>query len=305
MTILNLDTLINIGFRDVAKWVSTDNGNGIKYEFHDPNATADQALFDVRKALYAFVQDESVNYIGKTAQSIKKRFVGYRTPGSGKQTNWRCHNNIKELLRKNITVKILAFRSPPHFRYGEFEIDLAAGLEEELILRFKPSWNGRDGKRPITEGAEREEKEIEDAEREAKEAAEVALAREANSGEISSTLPDARTDISAARRSQQQTTFPIELGTAYYDQGFINPGVDASKHLGQHGDPVIVLLGNESEQVDSFINRRANQNQTVRVVGNNRRIAEWFQRNFQRGDVVEAKVQGPHRILLLPRASVK
>jgi hypothetical protein len=54
---------------------------------------------------------------------------------------------------------------------------------------------------------------------------------------------------------------------------------------------MIVYLGNESEQVDSVINRTANANGSVRVVGNNRSIAEWFQRNFKPGDVVEAKVQ--------------
>ena len=55
------------------------------------------------------------------------------------------------------------------------------------------------------------------------------------------------------------------------------------------------------EQMDSVINRTANANGSVRIVGNNRLIADWFQRHFQPGDLVEANVQASHHILLLPR----
>jgi hypothetical protein len=64
----------------------------------------------------------------------------------------------------------------------------------------------------------------------------------------------------------RQSTFQIRLGSAYYNQGLINPGAEASRFLGQHGDPVIVYLGNQSEQVDSVINRTANANGSVRVM---------------------------------------
>jgi hypothetical protein len=65
---LNAETLLNIGFRDIAKWVKADNENGIDYLLDGKNA----AMLDVRNALYAFVHGENVNYIGKTARSIKK-----------------------------------------------------------------------------------------------------------------------------------------------------------------------------------------------------------------------------------------
>ncbi len=98
-------------------------------------------------------------------------------------------------------------------------------------------------------------------------------------------------------------TFQIKLGAAYYNQGLINPGSDASQILGDHGDPVIVYLGTQAEQVDSVINRTANANGSVRIVGNNRRIADWFKRYFRAGDVVEARVQDPrHVLLMLPQS---
>ena len=240
MTLLTVDTLLNIGFRDVAKWVKANNGNGIDYMLDGADGAADRALLDVRNALYAFVQGDAVNYIGKTARSIKRRFIGYCAPGKTQRTNWRCHHMIKALLEKDITVRILVFTPISHLRYGEFEIDLAAGLEEAMIMMFKPPWNGRDGTRPITEEAEREENEE----------AEVARASAGNLIQSSSTLPSAGTDISGALSPQHETTFQIKLGSAYYHQGFINPGTDASQYLGRHGDRVIVYLGSESEQVE-------------------------------------------------------
>jgi hypothetical protein len=106
---LTAETLLNLGFRDVAKWLKTDNGSSIGYELGGANASAHRAMFDVRNALYAFVQDDNVNYSGKTTRSIKKRFVGYCNPGSTQQTNQRCHKNIKALLKRGIEIGIFAF----------------------------------------------------------------------------------------------------------------------------------------------------------------------------------------------------
>src|ERR1700736_4658951 len=105
MAQLTADTLLNIGFRDVAKWVPNNEG-GIAYELDGTNATAHRAMLDIRNALYAFVLGENVNYIGKTARSIKKRFVGYCNPASTQLTNHRCHENIKALLKQSAEIRI-------------------------------------------------------------------------------------------------------------------------------------------------------------------------------------------------------
>jgi hypothetical protein len=290
MTQLTAETLLNLGFRDIAKWVQVADANGIDYRLDGANATADRALLDVRNALYAFVQGDTVNYIGKTARSIKRRFVGYCQPGKTQRTNWRCHTNIRALLKEDIGVRILVFTPISDLRYGDFHIDLAAALEESLILSFSPLWNGREGKRPVTE----------EAERELTEEVGVAPAGEAEAAEDPLPSSKSAAGSSGGQSPHRQAAFQIKLGSAYYDQGLINPGVDASRHLGEHGDPMIIYLGSQSEQADSLINRTANVNASVRVVGNNRLIAEWFQRNFRLGDVVEARVLDPQHVLLLP-----
>jgi hypothetical protein len=120
------EALLNIGFRDIAKWVKADKGSSIQYEIDGTKAEAD---FEVRNALYAFVQNETVCYVGKTARSIKQRFIGYCTPSETQTTNLRCHRNIKELTEEGKIVRIFVFTPTSQLRYGEFEIDLAAGLK--------------------------------------------------------------------------------------------------------------------------------------------------------------------------------
>ncbi|OYV49424.1 MAG: hypothetical protein B7Z78_13655 [Rhodospirillales bacterium 20-60-12] len=81
-------------------------------------------------------------------------------------------------------------------------------------------------------------------------------------------------------------SFKIVLGEAYYNQGFINPGVEASAYLGGDGDPIEVAFDDGAEAVLSRINRRANPSGSVRIVRRNRQIAKWFQAHFQKGDIV-------------------
>ena len=97
--------------------------------------------------------------------------------------------------------------------------------------------------------------------------------------------------------------FEITLGQAYYHQGFINPGVPASAHLGKDGEPIQISFDDGTEPVMSSVNRRANASGAVRVVGRNRLIAEWFQQHFKPGEVVQACVLDLNRIrLTAPKA---
>lgn len=55
MTQLSAETLLNIGFRDIAKWMAGADGANIRYVLDGTNAAAHDAMLDVRNALYAFV----------------------------------------------------------------------------------------------------------------------------------------------------------------------------------------------------------------------------------------------------------
>ncbi|RVC61092.1 GIY-YIG nuclease family protein, partial [Mesorhizobium sp. M2A.F.Ca.ET.046.02.1.1] len=162
MSTLNSEILLNLGFVDVGKW--EPSGDYITYRLDGENSDADQVMLDVPNALYAFVRGDTVLYLGKTARSIRRRYVGYCRPGKRQRTNLRCHRNIKAVLAQGIDIRILVFTPISQLRYADFEVNLAAGLEDSLIQAFDPPWNGRERGQPITEEAEREEAEETQAE---------------------------------------------------------------------------------------------------------------------------------------------
>ncbi|UCI23966.1 GIY-YIG nuclease family protein [Mesorhizobium sp. B2-8-5] len=275
---LNAEFLLNLGFVDVGRW--QPNGGYIAYHLDGEDAAANEVLLDARNALYAFVKGDQVLYIGKTARSIRKRYVGYCRPGIRQATNQRCHRNIKTSIEQGTEIRIFAFAPITHLRYADFEINLAAGLEDSLIGEFQPPWNGKDKDQPITEDAEREE---------------------AEESEVEAPAAPPASDIQQEPKasSPAPASFSITLGQTYYNKGFLNPGVEVSRFLGKDGDPIRVLLGDTSNIVISKINRAANSSGAVRVVGSNQQIARWFQDNFREGDTVHGRVIDPHTIKLI------
>ena len=274
----DVEVLLNLGFVDVGKWRLKDDA--IAYELDGVDVSASEVMLDAPNALYAFTRGDKVVYIGKTARSIRRRYAGYCKPGRTQATNQRCHSNIKAAIAKGDDIRILIFTPITHLRYSDFEINLAAGLEDSLIRDFKPPWNGRDRGNPISEDAEREEKEESESER---------------TGALSET--DALPQSPAT--DQPKSAFSIVLGATYYTKGILNLGVEASKILGRDGSPVRVSFSDGSPPVISRINRTANRTGAVRVVGGNSEIARWFRDNFSEGDTVHGIVVNPHSIELL------
>ncbi|MDZ5451682.1 GIY-YIG nuclease family protein, partial [Labrys sp. ZIDIC5] len=83
-----------------------------------------------------------------------------------------------------------------------------------------------------------------------------------------------------------------------------NPPQDSSvpvNPLGKEGEPLEIRFGDGAEPIISRIDRTANSSGAVRVVGRNRQIAQWLQRNFEQGEIVEAQICNPNSILLLPK----
>lgn len=280
----DVERLKSIGFESIGSWEEDQRyPERLAYGGNDAAGNI-KAKLRVASALYAFVQGSDVRYIGKTARSISKRFVGYCNPANGKATNYRCHMKIKDGLKIGKKTEILIFVPISELNYGEFQIDLAAALEESLIRRLNPPWNGGDGRPAISEDAEREIL-MENDDRDS------VMQEEA----ISSGLPPTENQVRT-----QIVDFRIDLGKTYYNHGFINPGVAMTNRVGRNDEPVRIYLGSWDRYVDSKINRDANPNESPRFVGNNRNIADWFQSEFKMGDVVEASVIDPNTVFLHP-----
>lgn len=273
--VLNSDVLFNLGFERIGEWVC--ELDVLDYALEEKSKARVDVLCTVDNALYAFVQHETVLYIGKTTRSIKKRFLGYRKPGASQSTNLRCNAKLKEKLKAGSKIDILVFTPVTHLRYADFEINLAAGLEDALIQKFNPPWNGRDRGHVISEEAEREEAE----------------AASVNNG---LQVNDAGASYEAV---QSVASFEVKLHGTYYEKGLINVGVAASPYLGGHDEPVEIAFSDGSPSIISSINRTAVSSGSVRIVGRNGLIADWFQKNFKRGDTVQARILDTNHIILL------
>ncbi len=71
--------------------------------------------------------------------------------------------------------------------------------------------------------------------------------------------------------------FELTLHKTYYNMGFFNVTVDFDQYVGEEG-PVKIILDDKQELI-GYINRRANQNGTARVMGG-AELRDWFQANF-------------------------
>ena len=77
-------------------------------------------------------------YIGKTVQTLKQRMSGYQTPGPTQSTNIRGKQLISEELSSGRAVEIHALPDNGLLYYGGFHVNLAAGLEDNLVSEFRP-----------------------------------------------------------------------------------------------------------------------------------------------------------------------
>ena len=127
-----MNRLLEIGFEKVGHW----QASGGKLSLHLSR------MESKRNILYAFVCDGEVKYIGKTKQRLASRMSGYRSPGATQSTNISNNARILEVLREGGAVDIFALPDDDLLHYGAFHLNLAAGLEDDLIRVLDPDWNG-------------------------------------------------------------------------------------------------------------------------------------------------------------------
>src|SRR5258707_486145 len=126
-----MNRLLEIGFEPIGHWLL--QGDGLAFELFRPSQP---------NTLYAFVSDGEVKYVGKTVQPLHARMGGYKNPAPSQTTNVRNNSRTKALLQSGAAVDILALPDNGLLHYGQFHLNLAAGLEDNIISVLKPEWNG-------------------------------------------------------------------------------------------------------------------------------------------------------------------
>jgi hypothetical protein len=138
------DELINLGFILIGEWM-IEYGN-LKYQKKQKIKKSDFIKYiGIKNAAYAFITSEinhdELIYIGKTSNSIGKRFAGYCKPDKSQRTNINCNAKILEKLKANKQVEIYAFFGPSQLSWGGLQINMPAALEDALIEKIKPELN--------------------------------------------------------------------------------------------------------------------------------------------------------------------
>ncbi len=126
-----LKQLLEIGFRKVGDVRLVDKGLYIEI--------TEEA--ESRNILYSFVVDGEPVYVGKTTQPLKKRMYGYKNPGSTQATNIRINSNLITAIKKGSIIDIFALPDHGLLHFGIFHLNLAAGLEDNIVKQLAPKWN--------------------------------------------------------------------------------------------------------------------------------------------------------------------
>ena len=126
-----------IGFRSAGSWSLTDKAK-IKFSLTEHAQTAN--------ALYAFVSNGEVLYIGKTTQQLRMRLYGYQNPKASQTTNVRGNQAIAAALTSEKSIEVFVLPDNGLLEFGGFHLNLAAALEDSLINDLRPPWNKRFGK---------------------------------------------------------------------------------------------------------------------------------------------------------------
>ena len=138
------EQLIDLNFSVIGFWKKSNEG--LSYEVLDNKHNE----FEIDNSLYVFFDKENdrILYVGKTTQTLKKRFYGY-IRGNGQSTNSKIHNKlVKERSEK---ILILSLNDVLPFNWGIYNINLAAGLEDSMIEIENPLWNGKCSETEINE----------------------------------------------------------------------------------------------------------------------------------------------------------
>ena len=87
-------------------------------------------------------------------------------------------------------------------------------------------------------------------------------------------------------------SFQLRLENTYWSKGFFNVGVGSQQWVTTTEGPFQLYLGNEAVPITGRVSRSANQNATPRIYGN-KRLAEFFQAHYKRGDSLRVEILPP------------
>jgi len=287
-----MNRLLDIGFESAGHWHLKDGDLVFELSRH-----ASQ-----RNILYAFVSDGQVKYVGKTVKPLCIRMAQYKKPGLSQSTNINNRERIKALLLSDAAVEILALPDNGLLHYGPFHLNLAAGLEDDIIRIIDPEWNG--GKRSM-----QLEPPAEDTNITSQAHSTLSLTLQpppVQTGSFNISVENA--DCFVADRQEQVfgpmteetkiqpiRSFALTLQPTYLKTGFFNVGVANADCFGADGQNIEIFCGSAEQPILGVINRGANMNGAPRIMGG-AGLRDWFEKNVSVKQEIKITVFSPTAI---------
>lgn len=261
-----MQDLFDVGFEVVGSWRLSASGLDLTLERWNK----------VSPALYAFVLDGKVMYVGKTSRSLGNRLYGYLKGAGSQRTNIRVRGKILEALRSGQSIQILGFHNRRPLNVGRFKVNLPAGLEDDIIATLKPPWNG--GLRELNPVN----------------LADVTTTEESPPEERRLAHPLPTKTVSAAG-AVLKPSFLVTIGKTYFRQGFFNVPVDFERYFAGDGSTATIVLAGDPSPCEVRLNRRVNQNETPRVMGGVK-LRDWLHENARIGGQIRVIIHGPTQL---------
>jgi hypothetical protein len=272
--------LLQIGFEQVGNW-----------RLHDQQLALNLTRMNgQRNVLYAFVQEASVLYVGKTTGPLESRMGGYLRPSISQSTNMRNKQALLQMLREGFGIDIYAWADPGMHRVGDFHLNYAAGLEDSIIRLVAPLWNGA---RSAPTAAW------------ARIPPEVKADTDSQAPPIGGLVEAESASVSEIRKLEENgviraaPVFEVMLGKTYFKGGFFNVPIRFAELFPEHGTEISIYCGEARTLIRATIDRKTNQaNQTPRIYGR-ASLANWFDLYKQLNDTITIRVISTNEVELL------
>ena len=242
-----MNRLLNIGFYPVGTWEIDNNNLNL-------NLVSDQETKDL---IYSFIIDGTPKYIGITKNKLVSRLNQYLNPHLSQSTNLRVNQLIIESLNQNHTIEIFIYKNTSLLKLGDFDINLAIGLEASLIKFYNAEWNIRERRIEIL---------VDDIE---------------NNEIIQNNAIDQNNTI-INEKPIHEIRFSINLVQSYFSNGFINIPREYSELFGEDGQELILNFA--GDQKLTRIARRINNGLPRIYIGVD--FKNWLITNYNVGDVL-------------------
>ncbi|NJN83523.1 MAG: hypothetical protein HC802_15400, partial [Caldilineaceae bacterium] len=235
--------LLDIGFTRVGGWHLVD----------DAPAVTLHSMGESVNVLFAFVAGGEVKYVGRSVQSLVRSLDRFQNPTDKLDEFAACRQQIADSLYAGVEVDIYILPERGLLQYGDFHVNLAAGLEESILATLQPEWNipPQESQRTITVESD-------------------GVVR----GDAVSTRAVQPRARHALDERQEPPKFSFAIGPMQMTGGLFDVPALYSDYVAGEGRPVQIHIG-ENPPITGYVNRRANINRAPRILGGEELLA-WF-----------------------------